>query len=90
MTPATRTQPGKWEGEVPLLDQSDDWVLQFERAHNEDGQRKSGPFPHIVTTGKRPDEMSSDKLKAVIEVVGTRLPVGRDAYRVTHQKEEQL
>ena len=56
------------EEEVPLFEQSDDWVLQFDLAYNEDGQRKNGPFPaHIATTGKRPDGiMFSDKLKAVM------------------------
>ena len=41
----------KVEEEVPLFEQSDDWVLQFDLAYNEDGQRKNGPFPaHIATT----------------------------------------
>ena len=57
----------KVRGEVPLFEQSDGWVLQFDLAYNEDGQRKNGPFPaHIATMGKRPDGiMFSDKLKAV-------------------------
>ena len=46
----------KVEEEFPLFKQSGDWMLQFDLAYNEDGQRKNGPFPaHIATTGKRPD-----------------------------------
>ena len=58
----------KAQEEVPLFEQSDVWVLQFDLAYNEAGQRNNGPFPaHIATTGKRPDGiMFSDKLKAVM------------------------
>ena len=46
----------KVEEGVPLFEQSDYWVLQFDLAYNEDGQRKNGPFlARISTTGKRPD-----------------------------------
>ena len=58
----------KVEEEVPLFEQSDDWVLQFGLAYNEDGQRKNGRFlAHIATTGKRPDGiMFSENLKSVM------------------------
>ena len=56
------------EAEVPLFEQSDDWVLQFDLDYKKDGQRKNGPFPvHITPTEQRPDGiMFSDKLKTVM------------------------
>ena len=56
------------EVEVPLFEQSDDWVLQFDLAYNEDGQGKNGPFSaHIATKGQRPDGVKfSEKLKALM------------------------
>ena len=46
----------------------DDWVLQFDLAYNDVGQRKNGPFSaRIATTGKWLDGiMFSDKLEAVM------------------------
>jgi hypothetical protein len=51
---------------VPLFEESDDWVLQFDL--NFDGQTKNKPFPaHIAASGRRPDGLIfSDKLKKVV------------------------
>ena len=54
---------GKDKEKVPLFEESDDWVLRFDLAYNEDGS-DNRPFPaHIATTGNRPDGiLFSDKL----------------------------
>ena len=51
---------------VPLFEESDDWVLQFDL--NFDGQTKTKPCPaHIAASGRRPDGLIfSDKLKKVV------------------------
>ena len=82
---------GNVEEEVPLFEQSDDWVLQFYLAYNKGRQRKNWPFlASIATTGKRPDGIIfSHKLKSVLWL-DSHLNLGGEAYRVIYQKHEQL